>query len=596
MFREWLQTHDLRSIDLNGTVLPPAANRAVWAQVDASHFIEAAEALADFGWPTVTATDYMAFARTGNRLIMEDKHFARRRAFCTLVTAEVCEYRGRFTDGIINGLMAICEEIYWGVSAHYQREVRMIPDPLHPFIDLFAAETGANLALCLHLLENELAAVTPEIVLWVRRELDRRIVQPFLSHEDFHWMGYNHAVNNWNPWILSNIISVALFAVQDSVTRCEMLKKCLNLLDHYMATVPSDGGCDEGIGYWNVAAVAVFDAAFQLYLASNGAIDFFSEPLLRRMGDYACKVYLGNGWVAGFADGHARIPRPGFGTGMLYLFGKMTENPRLMGLGYEVCEETLSRELLNQSGLRRILVGATHPAKACAFEPEAHAVLDRLQIATMRTSGMTAVIKGGHNAEGHNHNDVGSFILFADRPVLIDAGVGVYTRQTFSSERYSIWTMQCSWHNLPEINGRMQPPGAQFRATDFLSENGRTSLNLTGAYPADAGLSSLIRTLSVSDAEAVLTDAYTFTAEHNTVTEHFLMREEPLVENGRICIGHHVIAYPACMTATVESQYIRDDRNLFNVWETDRLFRVSLRTEVEKAATLTFTVVKREAP
>ena len=39
------------------------------------------------------------------------------------------------------------------------------------------------------------------------------------------------------------------------------------------------------------------------------------------------------------------------------------------------------------------------------------------------------------------------------------AGVGTYTRQTFSSERYTIWTMQSNYHNLPMINGVPQKYG-----------------------------------------------------------------------------------------------------------------------------------------
>ncbi len=594
MFREWLRTHDIASVHLNGTILPNAADRSAWDAVDASLFIRAAEGLNDFGWPTITATDFMAFARTGDRMVMEDKHFARRRAFCTLVVAEVCEHKGRFLDGIINGLMAICEESYWGVSAHYLREVRMIPDAIHPFIDLFAAETGANLAVCLHMLEDELATVTPEIVLRVRCELDRRIVQPFLSHEDFHWMGIGRAVNNWNPWILSNITSVALFAVTDNITRRELLQKCIYLLDSYMATVPPDGGCDEGVNYWNVAAVSVFDAIYQLYLASDGDIDFFGEPIIRRMGDYACKVYLGDGWVANFADGPARIPRPGFGSGMLYLFGEMTNNPTLRGLGYEVCEQSLCESMLQQNNLRRMLMNAYRPAKPVAFEPEAHAVLENLQISTMRTDGMTVVIKGGHNAEGHNHNDVGNFILFTDRPVLIDVGVGVYTKQTFSAERYSIWTMQSAWHNLPEINGYMQPPGGRFRASEFIAENGRTTLNLSDAYPSEAGLSHFVRTMTVTEGSATLTDTYTFTDVTNTITEHFMTQEEPILQDGRVLIGAYEMRYPAGLAVEIERRPIREDRNLYGVWKTDCLYRISMSLSCASRATLNFTVARRK--
>ncbi len=593
MFREWLRARDLGAVDLSGTVLPTAAERAVWSKPDAILFIRAAEGLSDFTWPTITATDYMAFSRTGDRMVMENKHFARRHAFCTLVVAEVCEHEGRFLDGVINGLMAICEESYWGVSAHYPREVRMIPDAIHPFIDLFAAETASNLAVCLHVLEDELAAVTPEIVLRVRHELDCRIVQPFLSREDFHWMGYGRAVNNWNPWILSNIISVALLAVEDRVTRREMIKKCMDLLDNYMVNVPSDGGCDEGINYWSVSALAVFDTVYQLHLASRGDIDFFGDPLIGRMGDYACKVYLGDGWVANFADGPAYISRPGFGAGMLFIFGEMTHNPRLMGLGYELGGQCLNEAMLHQNNLRRMLMSACHPAVPCPFEPETHAVLDRLQIATMRTESLTAIIKGGHNAEGHNHNDVGTFILFGDRPILIDVGVGVYTRQTFSAERYSIWTMQSGWHNLPDINGKMQCPGVKFRASDFVSKAGHASLNLTDAYPPEAGLSRLVRGLDVSGNIATLTDSYTFTAEDNTVTEHFMVRDEPVLEEGYISIGDCRMTYPADMTVTVDSQPIREDRNLYGVWGTDCLYRISITGQVGTDATLTFAVTRR---
>jgi hypothetical protein len=43
-------------------------------------------------------------------------------------------------------------------------------------------------------------------------------------------------------------------------------------------------------------------------------------------------------------------------------------------------------------------------------------------------------IKGGNNGESHNHNDVGSFIIYTDgEPLFIDPGVGEYTAKTFSN-------------------------------------------------------------------------------------------------------------------------------------------------------------------
>jgi hypothetical protein len=69
--------------------------------------------------------------------------------------------------------------------------------------------------------------------------------------------------------------------------------------------------------------------------------------------------------------------------------------------------------------------------------------------------------KAGHNAESHNQNDVGSFIVALDgRPLIIDVGVGVYTRQTFGPGRYEIWTMRSSWHNVSEVDQVLQAAGA----------------------------------------------------------------------------------------------------------------------------------------
>jgi hypothetical protein len=103
--------------------------------------------------------------------------------------------------------------------------------------------------------------------------------------------------------------------------------------------------------------------------------------------------------------------------------------------------------------------------------------------------------KGGHNAESHNHNDVGNFIVYADgRPLLIDIGVETYTAKTFSSNRYDIWTMQSQYHNLPTINGIQQKDGREYRAENARftanAKQVKFSLDLAKTYPADAMVTS----------------------------------------------------------------------------------------------------------
>ena len=92
-------------------------------------------------------------------------------------------------------------------------------------------------------------------------------------------------------------------------------------------------------------------------------------------------------------------------------------------------------------------------------------------------------VKAGDNADSHNHNDVGSFIVYKDGlPVFIDIGVESYTKKTFSPQRYEIWTMQSAWHNLPSFDGVMQKDGEHYHAVD-VSYSLEDLLHLDGHCP-----------------------------------------------------------------------------------------------------------------
>jgi hypothetical protein len=74
--------------------------------------------------------------------------------------------------------------------------------------------------------------------------------------------------------------------------------------------------------------------------------------------------------------------------------------------------------------------------------------------------------------------------------VVIDAGRPTYTASTFGSDRYSIWTMQSTWHNVPEIGGEAQGTGRQYcasHARQILAEDSaELILELRDAYPVPA--------------------------------------------------------------------------------------------------------------
>jgi hypothetical protein len=97
--------------------------------------------------------------------------------------------------------------------------------------------------------------------------------------------------------------------------------------------------------------------------------------------------------------------------------------------------------------------------------------------------------------------------------VIIDIGVETYTARTFSADRYSLWTMQSGYHNLPAIGGVSQHEGREFAARDVRYEandvRASLSMDIAGAYPPEARLKSWQRTLTlVRGREVTVRDAY----------------------------------------------------------------------------------------
>src|SRR5581483_1199608 len=92
-----------------------------------------------------------------------------------------------------------------------------------------------------------------------------------------------------------------------------------------------------------------------------------------------------------------------------------------------------------------------------------------------------------------------------------------YTAKTFSPERYTIWTMQSAYHNLPTIGGVMQRNGVEFKATDRKystnDERATYSFNIAAAYPQEAGVKSWVRTVTLDRAQNRVTVEEEFALE-----------------------------------------------------------------------------------
>ncbi len=603
---DWLKTHVLSAC------LPPAsatrlypkrAERAEWEKVPAELkklCMEKAESFLGYEWPSLSAAAFMEFRRSGDREIYEKPHFARRHALEWLVLGECIEGKGRFAGDIINGIWCICEESFWGVSAHNGTahhagtgvQPMILPDVEDPYIDLFAAETAALLVWTQYLLGDLLDGVSWQINRRIDVEMERRIKLPFLTRFDYWWMGYSQPVNNWNPWILANLITVFLFGELNENRRRAAFEKIFVCLDKFLSGYSEDGGCDEGTSYWGVAGGALFDCLEQLLLASGGRINFFDEPLVGEIGRFLYRAHIDGDYFVNFADGAARVS---ISSCMVYRYGRYIGDEKLMGLAAGIPSSSYR---MQEGSLRRMLpcLFMQREMAECSLKPpyKRDVWLPGIQVMAARESasreGFYLAAKGGSNAESHNHNDVGSCVLYLDgRPVLIDAGVGVYTRQTFSEERYRIWSMQSQYHNLPTINGQMQCPGAEFRAEDvrYSASGGEAdfSLELRAAYPAAAGVASYRRSYRLvrgADARMELCDRWVFEGGENTLSLNLLTAKKPEIRPDSVLLdsGERKVLLRwegAELTAAAEFVPI-DDAKLSPVWG-NGVWRIVLHAE-----------------
>jgi hypothetical protein len=216
-------------------------------------------------------------------------------------------------------------------------------------------------------------------------------------------------------------------------------------------------------------------------------------------------------------------------------------------------------------------------------------------------AGLFLAAKGGHNGESHNHNDIGSFIVSCDgRPLVVDAGVGEYTRSTFDpDERYKLWTMQSGFHTLlPAVDGVMQAPGQEYAARDVAYEAGDASsslsLDIAGAYPAEAGVSTWHRKIEHRRGIGVFVeDDYVLSRPAGEIVLSLLTPSRVrLAGKRRMKLGHAPLpggrtaaqgtmdaVFPEGATVTIHAEALTfDDMRLCASWGS-RLERVVIRLE-----------------
>ncbi len=542
-----------------------AAWKAVLSTEQHAKLIQQAEGLLGYQWPMTRASVFLDYAENGNRINFEKISFSRRDALSILVVGELIENKGRFMDDIVDGIWSVCEETFWGVPAHlsYQKRGIGLPDVNDPVVDLFAAETSSLLAWVSHLMGDKLDKVNPMIKERIYIEIDRRIFKVIESDPKYRWMGYGRKnvdstlsykersflerrPNNWNPWISSNLLSSVLLLEKNKDRRATFVHQVFDVLDNYLDPYPADGGCDEGPGYWGKAAASTFDCLDLVKMATNKKFNLFDEPLVKSMGEFIFKAYIGDGYYLNFADA---VSKTNHSPMLIYRYGKAVGSSTMMEMGAYLAKKTpggvnmpegysLLRKLPELFYSKELLIAtSSEPLILGAWLPDIQVMVSRDQEASKK--GLYIAAKAGHNQESHNHNDVGSFMVFYNgKPVLIDVGAGTYTKDYGKS-----WVISSAYHNmLPIVNGEVQLTGRKYSASavSYTSDAQKNIFkqDISKTYNEDLGMRKWERTITHNKGKSiVIADNFDFLTKKESIILPMMLVSKPDVAlSGKIII------------------------------------------------------------
>lgn len=610
---------------LSSLLQPPASalpvasadDRTVWGaagRADAetvTSILSRAEADRSQPWPLPLASAAARVHGDGDREVWERPAFARQQRLSRAVVAAATTLDDAWLSDVLDGVWLLCEQSSWCWPAHddaFAARGSVLATVTDPYVDLGAGEVIAQLAWIDQLLGERLEARYPGFRARVRHEARVRIFEPFTRRRDWHWLGLDGDVHNWNPWIHGNILVAALRLLDDPAERDErtrIVALAIEGLDRYVTALPEDGAIDEGYAYWWNGACRALEALDVLRHATAGVLDATGITALRETVAFPHRVHLGGAWYLNLADGQAR-PAEAQPWHALHRAARSVGD---VDAAYHAASHRSGGAPVadEREGLGRLLRGLTDPAWIDAVPtrsplprdvwfPSTQVLLARA--AAGAAAGLTVAAKGGHNDEHHNHNDVGSFVVASDGvPVVVDAGRPTYTLQTFGPGRYDIWTMQSRWHNTPAIRGSEQSHGRGFAACGVevsIAESTSFTADIAGAYD-EPGVSSWQRTVRLErgSGAVVIEDEWAGPAEESGGPTTVRMLLAGVVRLAEASV--HVtpldgatpvrIAWPEGIDASLVTREL-DDPVLSSVWGS-HLTRLDLDVTTRERVTVT---------
>ncbi len=557
----------------------PAADRKAWGAFmdnqEAKEIVRKAEALLLADFPELPDDLYLEYRRNGNRTHYEGVNNRRLAMINTLALAECLEYKGRFLAKLEEFLDGFLSQKSWVLPAH-DYSLKNFNDE-SPFPDLVSSEVTCMVAYIDWMLQDKLSARIRERI---RREAMHRAIAPYQRvyrgevgklEIEMYW---TVSVSNWNAVCTCNMLSAILILLESRHDRAEALAAMEASNKFFYKGFTPDGYCSEGFGYWRYGFGHFLYMAEIVLLTTGGKLNIFNDnPVIMKCCEYPRNIMIEDGVAPAYADcafnGAAGednlaiiqrhfpelLPRPihtPYSMDGKLLFDGVAQNLRTFALFAFSDDKAVKPSIIK-------------PPASVSFFNDAGVLICRSTDKDGNHFG--ASIKGGHNFELHNHNDVGSYVIVLNRSQLVsDYGGEIYTRRTFSNDRYLSKMLNSYGHDVPVVAGQLQKTGrdAEGIISECVFSDEKTSIliNMTSCYDVP-DLLSLTRqfTFDRVSHKVVVIDIVEFRTPQTF--------EDAIVSNANYCVDSksHVKFYndKSALTAsvavegadwTLESEYI----------------------------------------
>ena len=468
----------------------PASDREVWDKlaktVEGKNIVKVAEGQLNRAIPELPDDLYLEFNRIGNRSNYEGVNSKRLSMITQLTLAEALEYKGRFLPKLEECLDQFLSQKSWVLPAHDSKLTVFNNTHLYP--DLVASSVTAMAAYVDWFLQDKLR---PETRKRIREESMRRSILPWQTvyrtgkvASGLWWM-----INpfNWNAVCTCNMVSACMILLESRHDRAEALAAMEASNSFFYTGFTSDGYCSEGLGYWSYGFGHFLTMGEVVLASTGGKLNIFDDdPIILKCCEYARNIMIEDGVAPAYADcSFAANPGPNNLAIIQRHYPEALLKPvKEPGLPMQL----LAFAIFAFSDGDTVSADRIQPIPPVSFFDQAGILICRSKDAKGNTFGLA--IKGGHNKESHNHNDVGSYVIVVNKtPLVCDPGGEVYSRRTFSAERYTSKVLNSYGHDVPVVAGKLQSEGRQAEGVItepvFTDEKSSILIDMTSCYDVE---------------------------------------------------------------------------------------------------------------